>query len=105
MANYLLTYFGGNPPASPEEGKAHMAKYQQWLADLGDVAVSPMNPLKKIQTIAPDGSASPGSASHMSGYTIVAAASMEEAVAIAKACPFLAVGGTLEVGELVDMGP
>ena len=104
MANFLMTYFGGKPPASPEEGKAHRVQYQQWLAGLGDVAVSPMNPLKHIQTIQADGSASSGSASQLSGYTIVAAESMEEAVAIAKACPFLAAGGTLEVGELVDMG-
>ena len=104
MANYVLTYFGGNPPSSPEEGEQHMARYKAWLAALGDTAVSPMNPIKYTQTIQSDASSSVGSATSMSGYTIIAAESMEEAVAVAKACPFLEVGGTLEVGELIAMG-
>ena len=104
MANFLLTYFGGNPPSSPEEGQDHMARYKAWLAGLGDKAVSPMNPLKQTQTLQPDGSTEQGSATGMSGYTIIAADSQEEAIAIARACPFLEVGGTLEVGEMIDMG-
>ncbi len=39
----------------------------------------------------------------MSGYTIVAAASLDEAIDIAKQCPFLEVGGSLEVSELLQM--
>ena len=81
-----------------------MARYKRWLADLGDAAVSPMNPLKHTQTLLPDGTTIEGSATGMSGYTLIAAESMEQAVAIARACPFLDVGGTLEVGELIVMG-
>lgn len=33
----------------------------------------------------------------MSGYTIIEANSMEAALSIAKACPFLDIGGSLEV--------
>jgi hypothetical protein len=39
----------------------------------------------------------------MSGYTIVAADSMEAALEMAKACPFLDIGGSLEVSELMQM--
>jgi len=39
----------------------------------------------------------------MSGYTIIEADSMEAALSVAKACPFLEVGGTLEVSELMKM--
>ena len=41
----------------------------------------------------------------MSGLSIIRAASMEEAVAHAKACPFLEIGGTLEVSEMIEMSP
>jgi len=39
----------------------------------------------------------------MSGYTILEAASMEAALEITKACPFLEINGTLEVSELIKM--
>ena len=39
----------------------------------------------------------------MSGYTIIQADSMEAALEIAQACPFLDIGGTLEVSELGEM--
>ncbi len=103
MAQYVIVYLGGNPPSTPEEGKQHMAKYMDWLSSLGDKAVSPANPLKGTQTVNPDGSVSDGGNSGMSGYTIIEADSMEAALSVAKACPFLEVGGTLEVSELMKM--
>jgi hypothetical protein len=39
----------------------------------------------------------------MSGYTIIQADSMDAALSIAKACPFLEIGGSLEVSELIEM--
>jgi hypothetical protein len=103
MSQYLMTYIGGAQPASPEEGKVYFARYKQWLAELGDAAVSPAKPLKGTRTIHPDGTVSVGSSTAMSGYTIVELASMEEALDLARQCPFLEVGGSLEVSELIDM--
>jgi len=39
----------------------------------------------------------------MSGYTIIEVDSMDAALSIAKSCPFLDIGGSLEVSELVEM--
>lgn len=103
MAKFILVYLGGNPPATPEEGKAHMEKYMQWLSDLGDAAVSPANPLKGTCVVEPDGSVKENSQTGMSGYTIVEAESKEAALSIAKDCPFLATGGSLEVSEMITM--
>ena len=103
MPQYLITYLGGNPPASPEEGKKHFAKYKEWLSSLGNSAVSPANPLKDTSTVNFDGTVTAGSTTSMSGFTIIEAESMEAALLIAKACPFLDVGGSLEVSELVEM--
>jgi hypothetical protein len=103
MSQYIITYLGGNPPASPEEGKQHFAKYSEWLASLGESAVSPMNPFKDTSTVNPDATISEGSSTKMSGYTVIEAESMDAALAIAQACPFLDIGGSLEVSELMQM--
>ncbi len=103
MPQFAITYLGGNQPSSPEEGKQHMAKYMEWISSLGDSAVSPMNPFKSTQTVNPDGNATAGSSTKMSGYTIIKADSMDAALSIAKSCPFLEIGGTMEVSELMQM--
>ena len=96
MAQYVIVYLGGDQPSTPEEGKKHMSKYMDWLSSLGDSAISPANPLKNTHTVNSDGTVSSGGTSSMSGYTIIEAESMEAALLIAKACPFLDIGGSLD---------
>ncbi|MCW8886751.1 MAG: YciI family protein [Motiliproteus sp.] len=103
MARFMITYLGGNQPATPEEGKQHFAKYMEWLGSLGDAAVSPANPLKGTRTVQPDGGVAHGSVTGMSGFTVVEVKSIDAAIEIAKACPFLEIGGSLEVSEMIDM--
>lgn len=103
MPQYILTYLGGNQPSSPDEGAQHMSKYREWLSSLGASAVSPANPLKDTNTVNSDGTVTTGSTTSMSGFTIIEADSMEAALSVAKACPFLDVGGSLEVSELIQM--
>ncbi len=103
MTRYIITYLGGDQPASPEEGKRHFEKYKAWLSSLGDAAVSPANPLKNTSTVHSDGTVTAESATSMSGYTIIQADSMERALEMAKTCPFLKIGGSLEVSELIQM--
>ncbi len=80
-----------------------MAKYMDWLSTLGSSAISPANSLKNTNTINPDGSVTPGSTTTMSGYTIIKADSIDAVLSIAQACPFLDIGGSLEVSELMKM--
>lgn len=103
MSQYVIVYLGGNQPSSPEEGKQHFSKYMNWLSSLGDSAVSPANPLKNTHTVNSDGSVSTGGKTTMSGYTIIEADSMEAALSIAQSCPFLEIGGSLEISELMQM--
>lgn len=103
MPQYIISYLGGDKPASPEQGQQHMTKYRTWLSSLGGAAVSPANPLKDTNTVKPDGSVTAASTTTMSGFTIIEADSMASALSIAKACPFLDVGGSLEVSELMQM--
>ena len=103
MTQYMIVYLGGEPPATAEEGKAHFEKYKQWLASLGDAAVSPANPLQNTVSVHPDRSITRESITGMSGYTLVKAESMEAALEMAKSCPFLDIGGDLEVSQLMEM--
>jgi len=103
MPQYCITYLGGDKPSSPEEGKQHMSKYMNWLSSLGNSAVSPANPLKDTRTVNSDGSVTSGGITSMSGFTIIETDSMESALSIAKSCPFLEIGGSLEVSELMQM--
>ncbi len=103
MPQFVIVYLGGNEPSTPEEGQRHFSKYMEWLSSLGDSAISPANPLKDTKTINPDGSVTAGGSTTMSGYTIIEAESMDAALEVAKACPFLEIGGSLEVSELAQM--
>ena len=103
MSQYVIAYLGGNQPSSPEEGKKHFAKYMQWLSSMGDSVVSPANPFKDTHTVNSDGTVISGGKTAMSGYTIIEADSIDAALSSAKECPFLDIGGSLEVSELVEM--
>ena len=103
MKTFMMSYLGGEQPSSPEEGKAHFEKYREWLAALGKAVLVPAAPLKDTTTVNPDGSVVEGSTTAMSGYTIVQAESLDAVIQMAKDCPFLEIGGSLEVSELMDM--
>jgi len=103
MTQYVIVYLGGDHPSSPEEGKQHMAKYMEWLSALGDSGVSPANPLKNTSTVNSNGTVTNGGTTTMSGYTIIDVDSMDEALSIANDCPFLDIGGSLEVSEIMQI--
>ena len=104
MPNFMLTYLGSPQISTPEEKQSHMDKYHQWIVGLGEKALSPMNPLKNVSVVDSNGEISPGGETGMTGFTIIAAESHEHALEIAQACPFLDVGGRLEVAEMIEMG-
>lgn len=103
MPQFIMVYLGGNYPTDPEEGKKHFEKYQQWLHELGNAIVSPAIPFKDTHSVKPDGSAEAGSMSAMSGMSILQMETLDQALAAAKSCPFLEIGGALEVSELIEM--
>jgi len=103
MPNFMLSYLGTPKIETPEEKQSHMQQYQQWILDLGEAALSPMNPLKNVAVIDSARKVSEGGETGMSGFTIVTADSLSAAQEIAKACPFLDVGGRLEVAEMIEM--
>ena len=97
MAEYIIGYFDGGKPSSPEEGQAQRQKWMAWIESLGDKVVNPGQPLMGTEQIGP------GIETPMSGFAVVRADSKDEALEIAKADPFLEMGGTIQVSEMMKM--
>ena len=98
------------PQASPEQMQANTQRWMNWiagiaaqgkLADRGNRLVNTGNVLKS------DGIISDGPYTEIKesilGYSIVKAASLEEATALAKDCPILSFGGNVEIREINAM--
>jgi hypothetical protein len=101
MANYLLLYRGGSMPESEAEQKAVMQEWMTWFSGLGSAVVDGGNPFTpNASTISKDGKISAGSGGPMpSGYSILKANSLDEAVGMAKGCPVLKGGADVMVFE------
>src|SRR5262252_7951584 len=99
MANYLLAYHGGGMPESEEQRAKVMAAWGQWFGTLGPALVDGGNPVGRTSTIAANGSVSDGGGNPVSGYSIIKADTMDAAVQMAKGCPVLESGGSIEVAE------
>jgi hypothetical protein len=100
MANYLLAHHGGGMTETNEEQARVMASWGKWYEDLGASIVDGGNPVGRAQTVSSDGSVTEGGgANPVTGYTIIQADGMDRAVELAKGCPVLETGGSVEVGE------
>ncbi len=95
---------------SPEEMQQHMQEWGAWLDDLTRTgrfeSGTPLEAAGKIvsgpNTTATDAPfAEPGEV--VTGYLVISARDIDEAVEIAKACPILDVGGRVEVRAVQGM--
>ena len=102
MANYLLVYHGGGMPGTPEEGAKVMKAWTDWFGTLGAAVVDGGNPVSQVKTIAANGSVSDGGVNPSTGYSVLKADSLDAAVAMAKGCPVLAGGASVEVAETFE---
>ncbi len=80
-----------------------MAKWRAWIGGLGDAAANPGTPLGKSKTVSSAGVSDDGGSNPMQGFSIVKADSMDAALEMAKGCPTLELGGTIEVAEAMEM--
>lgn len=95
---------------SPEEMQASMQKWMDWiggiaaqgkLVDRGN-RLNPAGKVVKPSQVVTDGPYIETKES-VGGYTMVRAESLEEAAEMAKGCPVLNMGGTVEVREIDRM--
>lgn len=95
MAKYLFSYHGGRMADTEEAQQAALAAWGRWFGELGDAIVDPGNPIGASTTVG-DGGGNP-----VTGYSLIEAASLDDATAKAQGCPVLANGGSVEIGEAI----
>ena len=105
MANFVLLYNGGSFPESQEAQAKFMQAWETWFGHLGSAVVDRGHPFSRVaKSIASDGTVSDGPAATIaSGYSIIKAASLEEAAAEAKNCPVLQNGAQISVYESLEI--
>ena len=104
MAKYLFVYHGGKHPETEEETAKVLDAWGQWFEGMGAAVVDGGNPVGMSSTVNPDGSVTDnGGANPASGYSLIEASTLDDAVAKARGCPILEAGGSVELAEALDM--
>jgi len=104
MAKYLFVYHGGKNSETEAEVKKVLDDWGNWFGSMGAAVIDGGNPVGQSSTVNPDGSVSGnGGANPASGYSLIEAGDLDDALAKAKGCPILASGGSIEVAEAIDM--
>ena len=95
MAAYVFSY---RVPSDyrPEAGTS--AEWQAWFGGLGAALVDIGHAVTDYASLGEVG----GSGSRMIGHSVVSADDMDSAVALAKDCPVMRVGGGVEVGPAME---
>lgn len=104
MPNFLLIYHGGKEPQTPEEGDAMMAAWMAWFNEMGEAVVDGGNPVGQSHTVSAAGITQDGGPNPVSGYTVIAAQNHEDACKMAKGCPVIGEGGSIEVAQIYEVG-
>ena len=104
MSDYVLLYQGGSMPEGEEAQKAVMGAWDGWFAAIGGALKDGGNPFSgAAKSIASDGAVADGGGGSASGYTILTADSLDEAVNLAKGCPVLQGGASITVYETFNV--
>ena len=96
MARYVFSFRVPSAYA-PHAGTA--AEWQAWFGGLGSALVDVGNAVTDHASLGEVG----GSDSRMIAYSVVSAEDMDSALALAKDCPVMQVGGGVEVGPVMEV--
>jgi hypothetical protein len=99
MPHFIFTYQQpvGYVPGSNSDA---LAAWQRYFEQIADHVVDPGQPVFARTTIG-----EVGDRTQLGGYSVVAAADLDEAVVLATACPTVGYGGGVQVGELAELPP
>jgi hypothetical protein len=95
MATYVFSY---RVPSDYKPDAETPAEWQAWFGGLGAALVDIGHAVTDYASLGEVG----GSGSRMIGHSVVSADDMDSAVALAKDCPALRVGGGVEVGPAME---
>lgn len=104
MSKYLFIYHGGKAPDTDEEHTKVMDAWGQWLGSMGTAVIDGGNPVGQSTTINSNRKVeSNGGTNPVSGYSLIEASDIEDAIAKGKQCPIFESGGSIELAEAFDM--
>lgn len=89
--NYVFSF---RVPSDYKPGAETTAEWQAWFGGLGSALVSIGDAVTDYASLGEVG----GSGSRMIGHSVVSAEDMDSALALAKDCPVMRVGGGVEIG-------
>jgi len=110
MSEYLFLYRGGQRPTSPQDAQQVMQQWMTWLQDLAKSGhiMDQGHPLeaagkvvngKKTVTDGPYAEAK----DLVGGFTLIRASDIDQAADLAKGCPALLRGGSVEVRPIMKL--
>jgi hypothetical protein len=114
MKEFLFVYrteYNRMAQPSPEEMQASMKRWMDWLGNIaaqdklvtrGNRLIDGQGKVVSAHNVVTDGPYTEIKET-LGGYSIVRAASLDEATEMAKGCPILQVGGNVEVREVAVM--
>jgi hypothetical protein len=103
MGNYLFAYRGGGMAENDEERQAVMAAWGAWFGQLGSAIVEPGNPFAASASVGSGGAVGDGAGSGLTGYSVMKAENLSAATELAKGCPVLNRGGSVDVYETMEV--
>jgi hypothetical protein len=113
MTEFLYLYRGServNSALSPQQMQDYLQRFQSWIISLTKAGkISSCGPLASggRTMVGPKAVVSDGpyteSKDLVGGYTVLTAKDLDEAAEIARGCPFLDVGGTVEIRAVLDV--
>jgi len=87
-----------------QEQREVMDAWGTWMASIGKNLTDGGNPVGMSTTVLPGGKVEKnGGSNPASGYSLIEASDDDAAIKIAKGCPILAAGGSIELAECFDM--
>ncbi len=119
MSEFIFLYRGGvmynapgKPERSPEEMQAELGRWRSWFQELGEKGImrNPGAPLEQPSKLVSGASKAVAVTDGpfaekdlVSGFTVVEARDHDHAVELAKGCPGISVGVTVEVRPVMKM--
>jgi hypothetical protein len=95
MANYVFSF---RVPSDYRPDAETPADWQAWFSRLGSALVDVGNAVTEYASLGDVG----GTGSRMVAYSVVSAENLASALALAKDCPVMRVGGGVEVGPVME---
>ena len=113
MAEFLYLYRGAEPivgALQPQQAQDYLQKFQNWILEL-----TTAGKIGSCGPLAPDGRVIAGPKAIITdgpfaeakdivgGYSVVTAADIDEATELARNCPFLQIGGVVEIRSVLPV--